>query len=421
MYSQFFGLDKLPFRLRPDAEFLYSSREYLRARSNLIAALRGSARVTLLVGPPGVGKTLLLEDVLRELQCAVCRINQPQISAPELLQALMLQLGVSLGDTEADESQDRSAAFTPGGKRAGPALLVIDDAQMLPSSTLLIFPRILARTQRLRMLLVARQDPRHPGDDSLPRLTVVEKQSSVRLEPLSAEGVRAYIEHRLRLAGAGGKDLFTPDAFSVIYQHTSGSPRLINVLCDAALHAACLRASGHVSGAEIVLASQDPRWPEALARDKAEIVFDEAINTQVLAETSAEFATGHSENETAAYADVPTAEQGLIELPTPSAQRSVATRSAQFIISYRKTHLGSWPLQTGRISIGRADDNVLRLEAPEISRHHCEVIISADASVIEDLGSVNGINVNGKPVKRHILKHADVVRLGEHVLKYVVS
>ena len=39
MYPQFFGFQKLPFRLRPDAEFLYSSQEYLQARAAVVAAV----------------------------------------------------------------------------------------------------------------------------------------------------------------------------------------------------------------------------------------------------------------------------------------------------------------------------------------------------------------------------------------------
>ena len=95
MYPQFFGFDKLPFRLRPDPDFLYSGHEYLRARAKVIDDLRGRSRVVLLTGPAGVGKTLLLEEVLREIggQFRVCRINQPHISAPELIQALLFQLG----------------------------------------------------------------------------------------------------------------------------------------------------------------------------------------------------------------------------------------------------------------------------------------------------------------------------------------
>jgi hypothetical protein len=37
------------------------------------------------------------------------------------------------------------------------------------------------------------------------------------------------------------------------------------------------------------------------------------------------------------------------------------------------------------------------------------------------LGSVNGISVNGKAVKRHVLQHEDEILLGEHLLTYVVK
>jgi general secretion pathway protein A len=432
MYSQFFGFDKLPFRLRPDPDFLYPGREFHRARSGLIASLQGSARLTLFIGPPGVGKTLLLDDVLPTLgeQFAFCRINQPHISAAELLQAIMLQL-VARPDLAPDaittSEEALSATLEPAGKLRAPALLIIDDAQMLPSNTLLAIPRILAKTRRLKILLIARQDLRPDGDDLLLRLSSADKPQIIRLDPLTADGVKAYIEHRLRLAGGAGKDIFTPDAFAVIYQHTAGSPRLINLLCDAALHAACTRASGHVSAAEIVVASQDPHWPEALARDRAPVVVDEAISAPSVAMAPREPADCGDDTQLQAPATAssalgvdpaaPLAETLPTELPTSSAQQASSGTPAQFIISYRKQSR-AWPLAEGRTSIGRAADNVLCLEAPEISRHHCEVIVSADVAVIKDLGSVNGIIVNGKLVKRYVLKHADVVRLGEHVLRY---
>jgi hypothetical protein len=214
---------------------------------------------------------------------------------------------------------------------------------------------------------------------------VAQKPRQVHLSPLGPDGAKAYIEHRLNVAGGGGKELFAADAHAMIFQHTNGSPRLINVLCDAALHAACLRASGHVSAAEILVATQDARWPEALAREKAQPGAD-------------------------SHFELPAA-------PDEEPARAVA----QLVVSQRKEHIATWPLEAGSISIGRASDNKMRLEAAYISRHHCRIVTVGTISTVEDLGSVNGIAVNGKLVKRHVLQHADQIVIGEHVLTYVVT
>lgn len=371
MYPQFFGFDKLPFRLRPDPDFLYSGREYLRARVKLLNCLHGRSQLLILTGPAGVGKTMLLEDVLHDIagHFAVCRINQPHISAAELLQALSLQLGISGADNPA------SAAAR---SRDGVPLVVVDDAQLLAPETVGAFGEILNRTPRLKILLAGKE-----GDwqrtENLPGFDTADELPRVRLAPLSAEGTKAYVERRLEMAGGGDKELFTPDAHAMIFQHTAGAARLVNVLCDAALHAACARAAGHVTGAEILLAAQDSRWPEAVARDRT------SSSTPVEA---------------------------------PESETAPAGR-ARLIVSLHSTQIAALPLEAGRTSIGRATDNSLRLDAPYISRHHCYVETIGNVSTIEDLGSVNGICVNGKMVKRHVLQNADNIILGEHVLQYV--
>jgi type II secretory pathway predicted ATPase ExeA len=390
MYPQFFGFQKLPFRLRPDAEFLYSGQEYLQARAAVVAALRGSARVVLFLGPPGVGKTLLLDDVLHEISghFAACRINQPHISATELLQAIVMQLGTTSVEGEGNHPgllAEVASALDAAGSRAAPPMLVIDDAQLLTGATLVTLGDLLSRAPRLKILLVGQHDPRQPGGGLAARVVVAQKPRQVHLSPLGPDGAKAYIEHRLNVAGGGGKELFAADAHAMIFQHTNGSPRLINVLCDAALHAACLRASGHVSAAEILVATQDARWPEALAREKAQPGADSHF-----------------------------------ELPA-AADEEPARAVAQLVVSHRKEHIATWPLEAGSISIGRASDNKMRLEAAYISRHHCRIVTVGTISTVEDLGSVNGIAVNGKLVKRHVLQHADQIVIGEHVLTYVVT
>jgi general secretion pathway protein A len=391
MYPQFFGFHKLPFRLRPDPDFLYLGKEYLLARSAVIAAIRGNTRVALFLGPPGVGKTLLLDDVLHEIsgQFAACRINQPHISATELLQAIVIQLGTTMVEGDSNPTgllSEVASALDAAGSRAAPPMLVVDDAHLLTGSTLVTIGDLLSRAPRLKLLLAGRNDSEQGGGGLVARVVVAQKPRLVQLAPLGPDGAKAYVEHRLNVAGGGGKELFTPDAHAMIFQHTAGSPRLINVLCDAALHAACLRASGQVNAAEILVATQDARWPEALAREKAH--------------PSAEL---RAESVAAAEPEEP------------------ADAVAQLLVSHRKEHVATLPVSTGRISIGRAGDNGLRLEASFVSRHHCQIVTVGSVSTIEDLGSVNGIVVNGKAVKRHVLKHADKIVVGEHVLTYLVT
>lgn len=383
MYPQFFGFDKLPFRLRPDPDFLYSGQEYLRARTKLIDDLRGKSRIVLLSGPAGVGKTLLLEDVLREVggQFGLCRINQPHISATELLQALLLQLGAPSPDGDADRVRpfaELAASLGTATREAAP-LLIIDDAQWLAGATLRAFGDILARSPRLKILLAFRQGLELRAETFAARAGFSEKPRQIELHPFSAEATKSYIERRLAVAGGAGKELFEADAYAMIHQHTGGAARLINVLCDAALHAACMRASGHVGPAEISLATQDSRWPEAVARDKA--------------------------------------------IPSAAAESEAppAAAHARLLVSRGAVEIAAWPLTPGRISIGRAADNEVQLEARYISRHHCLVETVGDVSTIEDLGSVNGISVNGKAVKHHILQHEDRIALGEHALTYLVN
>jgi hypothetical protein len=219
------------------------------------------------------------------------------------------------------------------------------------------------------------------------RFLASEQIRIIELAALSQSETKAYIDHRLSIAGSVNRELLSADAYPMIYQHTGGTPRLINVLCDAALHSACLRASGQLSSAEVLLATQDARWPEAVARDRP-------------------------------GAGLPGDPAHVSEARASSADPDV---TAQLVVSVGDKTLLTWPLRPGRVSIGRAADNEFRLDARFISRHHCQVTTVDAVSVIEDLQSVNGLSINGRVMKRHVLEHADQIQLGDHTLTYLVS
>jgi general secretion pathway protein A len=76
-------------------------------------------------------------------------------------------------------------------------------------------------------------------------------------------------------------------------------------------------------------------------------------------------------------------------------------------------------LSVGRIIVGRTPDNDLQVDSRFVSRHHCQIVTTANSCVIEDLNSTNGIYVKSKRVRRHYLNDGDVVVLGKHELIYV--
>ena len=72
-------------------------------------------------------------------------------------------------------------------------------------------------------------------------------------------------------------------------------------------------------------------------------------------------------------------------------------------------------LSPGEITLGRAADNVVQLPDRNVSRHHAKLVLGADgAGHAEDLGSYNGVFVNGARIEgKSPLRPGDVVRLGD--------
>jgi len=70
-----------------------------------------------------------------------------------------------------------------------------------------------------------------------------------------------------------------------------------------------------------------------------------------------------------------------------------------------------------RLLIGRSGRCDLVLPGQLVSRAHAEVLLEGDDAVLRDLGSVNGTSVNGRVVTRAVLRHGDLVTLGDTNLR----
>ena len=111
-------------------------------------------------------------------------------------------------------------------------------------------------------------------------------------------------------------------------------------------------------------------------------------------------------------------------LPEFSPQRAALADAAQpvlgrMLVATDGRTVQEITLNVGRIIVGRTPDNDLQVDSRFVSRHHCQIVTTANSCVIEDLNSTNGIYVKSKRVRRHYLNDGDVVVLGKHELIYV--
>lgn len=70
------------------------------------------------------------------------------------------------------------------------------------------------------------------------------------------------------------------------------------------------------------------------------------------------------------------------------------------------------------VSIGREEENTIRLNDERISRFHAKIQEDGGRTILTDLDSTNGTRVNGRPVQMRVLKAGDHISLGRCLLVF---
>jgi hypothetical protein len=71
------------------------------------------------------------------------------------------------------------------------------------------------------------------------------------------------------------------------------------------------------------------------------------------------------------------------------------------------------------MTIGRYETNDVVLDDKKASRRHARVLLDHGVAEIEDLGSDNGVLLNGERVDRRVLRAGDEIRIGATTLRFV--
>ncbi len=272
-YEPFFGLGEAPFSLAPNPRFRFASRSHSAALAEVAAAIERREPLVVVLGEIGTGKTLLCRTVLQQLprKTFLSVVDDPLLDRDDLLKQLLQDFGVISKDrsrlvaTTRHELVDALQLFLRSLAPIGAhAVVIVDEAQHLQPEVLEQI-RLLSNIDDASKTLLQVMLVGQAGLEMLldrPELRQIRQRISrqVRLEALTGDEVRHYIEHRLALArgvpssptpgapelarelaawsGPNPSVAFTPAAIDAVAQRSGGLPRVINLLCDRALAAA---------------------------------------------------------------------------------------------------------------------------------------------------------------------------------------
>ena len=263
MYHRFFGLKELPFTLSPDPEFFFAHGHYANALNTLIVALRTGEGFIKVTGEVGTGKTLLCRKLLKTVgkNFFSIYIANPQLSPHGLQVAIAEELGLPITRYTHRLLNQITEKLTALSEEGNQVVLCIDEAQAMPKETLEALRLItnLETEKRKLIQVVFFGQPELDKSISDPAVRQLKQRItfSYQLEPLSINEMNAYIQHRLRVAGFVGVQIFDENALNAIHKYSLGIPRLVNILCHKSLMAAYGKGQRLITSALADLAIRD--------------------------------------------------------------------------------------------------------------------------------------------------------------------
>src|SRR5579864_2797705 len=208
--------------------------------------------VRMLVGEPGVGKTVLLLRLLQELQSTALttRLFLTQLRRSEFLHYFLQELGVPRPSPSFAQAQKQlTNVLERNFSRGRQVMVVIDEAHELKISTLRAVAELLdcplGRSKQLRIILAGL--PVLKVRTASPLLADFSKRISciASLGPLTFEESCSYIRQKIELSRFRDDQRFTNDAIVLIAKLT-GIPGDINNICVQAVYRAEQRGYGRI-------------------------------------------------------------------------------------------------------------------------------------------------------------------------------
>lgn len=281
MYTEYYRLIGRPFQLTPDPRFYFDSATHRKAMAYLTYGLQQGEGFIIITGDIGAGKTTLvghLMETIDKTKLVAAKIVTTQLDADSTLRMVATAFGMAIEGLDKSQILSRIEHFLRAHHRDGRrVLLIVDEVQNLPIAALEEL-RMLSNFQQgeralLQTFLLGQPEFRDHLATS-PELEQLRQRviATHHLEPMTADELPRYIEHRLTLCGWRGRPSFTPEAYDAMFDYSAGVPRRLNNLASRVLLFGALEERAEIDAAVVGEVVDDLRrdtaqgsGPEALA------------------------------------------------------------------------------------------------------------------------------------------------------------
>ncbi|MDH3882972.1 MAG: AAA family ATPase [Desulfobacterales bacterium] len=266
MYSNFFGFSVKPFKLTPDPRFLYLNEGLREVLATLVYGIQERRGFIIIVGEPGTGKTTLLNAAQDQFDenIKVAFILNTSLAFKDMLHMALVDLNLAKTEeslTKRKAIQRLNEFALKQNENGGNVALIIDEAQNLNRHSLenlRLLSNLETHQHKLVQIILAGQ-PELDITLYKPELRQLVQRIGLRSRTtaLCEKDAYEYIQHRLKVAGYKGPQLFGNKAKKSIWSYSQGIPRTINILCDNSLLAGYSLERKRIDSAIVEEAIQD--------------------------------------------------------------------------------------------------------------------------------------------------------------------
>jgi type II secretory pathway predicted ATPase ExeA len=369
------GLTEQPFRThgKPVAIIAYASH------SEALAAIRESCELAtglvLLQGPPLSGKSTIVRHFAENLDedRAVAIVDGSGLNTAGLLEGALRQFGYEVDINTTNEMLAMLRVFAMQQTVSyEPPVLIVENAHRLNPSALRALCELAAfrykQASALKMILVS--------DRSLdfiveaPAMGAVTRRVSanIHMRPMSCDEAKTYLRQKLQAAGSAVPEYVFPNAVCVELWDASGG------------------------------------WPGVLDR----------LALLALAKADALPVTASSVERP----EVPRADWDAESIAGLDSAAGETPQPPQLFVSKDGKTVRELTFDQPRLLIGRSEHNDIAIPSKFVSRHHLLLVRHGNSTFLMDLNSSNGTFVNSRRVSNHLLMHDDVIKIGNHRIKF---